>query len=176
MPHSLSRCHLGARRKGRAWEYVPPGEWMGVLSPLSALTHGETASFTTQQSPGFTRGQGSPTAGPSVLGPCLQARQGRNGGTTPIPHRHLGERNLSQPLPETTSACMEGETKSVSSSQGQDHGRFCSAFGFFFKCRFFITEKVSLPLKRRRPGQKGPTGYVGQSKNPEKEEWMYSVE
>lgn len=31
--------------------------------------------------------------------------------------------------------------------------------------------------KRRRPGQQGPpTGYVGQSRNPEKEEWMYSVE
>lgn len=95
--------------------------------------------------------------------------------------QHLGERNSGQPLPETTSACMEGETKSVSSGQGQgqDHGRLCSrlcsAFGFFFKCRFFVTEKVSLPLKRS-PGQQGPAGYVGQSKNPEKEEWMYSVE
>jgi hypothetical protein len=40
----------------------------------------------------------------------------------------------------------------------------------------FVTEKVALPLKRR-PGQQGPpAGYVGQSKNPEKEEWMYLVE
>lgn len=30
VPHSLSRCHIGASRKGRAWEYVSP---RGKLSP-----------------------------------------------------------------------------------------------------------------------------------------------
>ena len=112
-----------------------------------------------------------------MLGPCLQARQGSNGVTALTLHRHSGaRRDPGQPLPETASACMEGEAKSVSSGQGPLCSHLCPAFGFFFKCRFFVTEKFSLPLKRRRPGQQCPTGYVGQSKNPEKEEWIYSVE
>lgn len=53
-PHSPCRCHQRASRKGRAWEYVSPGRWMGEFTPLSALIHREAASFTAQQSPGFT--------------------------------------------------------------------------------------------------------------------------
>lgn len=95
MPHSLSRCHLGASRKGRAWEYVPPRGWMGSSVP-SALTHREAAFHRPGQP--RTRGAGSPTAGPSVLGPCLQARQGRNGVPTPTLHRHCGERKTQASL------------------------------------------------------------------------------
>lgn len=75
-------------------------------------------------------------------------------------HRHSGERNAGHLLPETTSACVEGETQSVSSGQGRGRlcSRLCLAFGFFFKWRFFVSEKVSLPLKRRRPGQHGLCG------------------
>lgn len=152
-----------------------PRGWKGKLSPLSALTHREAASFTSQQSPGL-RSRGPPTAEPSVLGPCLQARQGSKGVTTPTRHRHSGEEGLRPASPETASACAEGEAKAVSSGQGPFCSHLCPAFGFFFKCRFFVTEKFSLPLKRRMLGQQRPEGYVGQSKNPEKEEWMYSVE
>lgn len=121
VPLSLSRYHLGASRKGRAWEYVPPRGWMGSSVP-SALMHRE-AAFHHPGEP-RTRGAGLPSLD-RVLGPCLQARQGRNGVPTPTLHRHCGERRSSgQPLPEATSACMEGETKSAS---GRGPGRGMAA-------------------------------------------------
>lgn len=126
-PSRDPRCHLGASRKGRAWACVSLGEWNGELSPLSALTQRSSILHhpAEPRTPERAGGSGSWAEHPGA--PAC------SGGATPTLHRHFGERNSGQPLPETTSACMEGETKPVSSGQG--HGRLCfrvcSAFGFF---------------------------------------------
>lgn len=39
-----------------------------------------------------------------------------------------------------------------------------------------VTEKVSTTKEEEAEAARPPWCYVGQSKNPEKEEWMYSVE
>lgn len=46
----------------------------------------------------------------------------------------------------------------------------------FFPMEISVTGKVSIAKEEEAGAAGPPTGYVGQSKNPEKEEWMYSVE
>lgn len=46
---------------------------------------------------------------------------------------------------------------------------------FYYGCRYFRFRAALRCQYRNVLGMKGQ-GYVGQSRNPEKEEWMYSVE
>lgn len=168
----------GGQQEGQGLGICPPKGMDGELRPLSSDAQRSSVSppRTAQDSGG--RVSHSWTKCPGAL-PAGQA--GQKWGPNPDTAQTLrGEENAGQPLPETTSACTEGETKSVSSGRGQGPAASVPTsvqpLVFFFKCRFLVTEKFSLPLRRRRPGQQGPVGYVGQSKNPEKEEWMYSVE
>lgn len=111
--HPLSRCPLGASRLGRAWEYVSPGEWRGLLSPLSPLTRCEAASFTTRQSPGL-KGAGVSTSQAERPGPCQGARQGRNGGTTPTTAQTCGGEELRSASSRKKPQPAWRESKSVS--------------------------------------------------------------
>lgn len=48
------------------------------------------------------------------------------------------------------------ESRSVSSGQGCRRHHLCSTFACFLQMEISVTGKVSLSLKRRRPGQQGP--------------------
>lgn len=106
---------------------------------------------------------------------ALPGGQAGQGAQPPPLHRHVGQRNSGQLLPGRNLS-LRGDNPSRS-PQAEAAAALCPPLSqslvFSFKWRFLVSEKVSLPLKRRRPGS---TGYVGHSKNPEKEEWMYSVE
>lgn len=97
----------------------------------------------------------------SALGCCLQTRQVQNRSTTPTVH--LGERKLGQPLPETTSAYR----KQVSLLGPRPPPPLFSFFSNGDLCNW---KGLSIAEEEEARAAGPPTGYVGQSKNPEKEE------
>lgn len=137
MPLSLSSAIWGPA--GRAGLGIrPPKGRDGELRPLSSDAQRSSVSppRTAQDSGGRVSHSWTKCPGASPVG-----QAGQRWGHHPNTAQTLrGEENSGQPLPETASACTEGETMSVSSGHGLGLAASVPTSVqpsvLFFKCRF----------------------------------------
>lgn len=113
MPHSLSRCHLGARRKGRAWEYVPPGGTDGgVQSPFSSDSW-RSSVFHHPTEPRTHKGAGVSDSWAECPGALPAGQAGQEWGYNPNTTQALGGEEL-RPASSRNNLSLHGGRNQVS--------------------------------------------------------------
>lgn len=156
----LEQGPSAGRQEGQGWDDVSPGERVGEFSPLSALTRTAAASFAAQQGPALTGARGLHQLGRASWGPAC--RPGRAGeGAQPrrcTDTRGRGtQATFFQKPPQPARREKPSQSPRAKAAAASAPASVWPLV-FLYKWRFFVSEKVSLPLKRRRPGQHGLCG------------------